>query len=268
MHASFRHLDHRPWPLPAGRWMWRQTWKQLAFIHYRIETPALRALIPDELEIQEFGGSAWIGVVPFLMADVSVRELPSIAPMRRFPELNVRTYVQKDGRPGVWFFSLDADCWPIVLGGRMLYGLPYHKAQMAHVSENNAIRFESTRRDAGTRFRTSFRPLGDVFYASAGSFEHWAAERYCLYSEDHRGLLSVDVHHQPWPLQKASVVVHENALFEAAGIVLQNQEPVCHFSTGVEVVSFSPQRPDLQGSLPGYAKRRFASMPLIRHSIR
>jgi len=224
--------------------MWRQTWRQLAFIHYRIEAAALRALIPDELEIHEFEGSAWIGVVPFLMADVSIRDLPSIVPMRRFPELNMRTYVQKGGRPGVWFFSLDADCWPIVLGGRLIYGLPYHKAQMAHVPEGNVIEFESVRRNGGVRFRSSFRPVGDVFHASAESFEHWATERYCLYSKDHRGLLSVDVHHQPWPLQKASVVVHENTLLEAAGLNLQEQEAVCHFSTGVEVVSFSPKRPD------------------------
>lgn len=248
MHSSLLHLDHRPWPLPPGRWMWRQRWEQLAFIHYRIEAAALRALIPDELEIQEFGGSAWIGVVPFLMADVSMRTLPSIVPMRRFPELNVRTYVQGNGRSGVWFFSLDADCWPIVLGGRWLYGLPYHKARMAHVSVGDAMEFQSTRRDGGSRFRSSFQPIGDVFHASTGSFEHWAAERYCLYSKDRRGLLSLDVHHKPWPLQKASVVVHENALLDAAGLVFEKQEAVCHFSTGVEVVSFSPTRPHRKGS--------------------
>src|SRR6185312_3234137 len=124
-------------------------------------------------------GSAWIGVVPFLMVDVSIRNLPSILPMRRFPELNVRTYVQRGERAGVWFFSLDADCWPIVLGGRSLYGLPYHQAQMTHVESDGAVEFESTRRDGDARFRSSYQPIGDVFRAWSGSFEHWAVERYC-----------------------------------------------------------------------------------------
>jgi uncharacterized protein len=116
MHESLRYLDHRPWPLPTTPWAWRQSWLDLAFIHYRVATSALRTIVPAGLTVQEFDGSAWVGLVPFRMAGVMRRGLPDIPGFSMFPKLNLRTYVERDGKPGVWFFSLDAASWPIVLG--------------------------------------------------------------------------------------------------------------------------------------------------------
>ena len=105
----------------------------------------------------------------------------------------------------MWFFSLDADSWPIVWGGRNLYGLPYHGAAMRQRwTTDGWCSFSSRRRNGGVRFETRYRPSGDVFAAKAGSFEHWLAERYCLYAPGRRGgLTRVEVHHVPWPLQRA-----------------------------------------------------------------
>lgn len=243
MHPSLRHLDHRPWPLPNGEWAWRQSWLDLAFIHYRVAPATLRAVVPVGLTVQEFDGSAWVGLVPFRMAGVMRRGLPDVPGFSTFPELNLRTYVERDGKPGVWFFSLDAACWPIAIGGRRLYGLPYFHAKIALSREEKGWHhFASRRRAADVRFEATYRPIGQTFFAKPGSFDHWAAERYCLYAERNGRLRPVEAHHAPWPLQRAEVEVRSNGVLKAADIEPLDKDPICHFSSGVHVVSYPPKR--------------------------
>ena len=243
MHPSLREVDHRPWPLPSTSWKWRQSWLDLAFIHYRVSIESLRPLVPARLRIQEFDGSGWVGLVPFRMAGVMRRPFPDAPIFSTFPELNLRTYVEADGKPGVWFFSLDADSWPVVFGGRRFYGLPYFAATMRQTLADGWWIYSSRREAGRARFMGRYRPRGDVFFAQPATFEHWAAERYCLYSgEKRRGLRRVNVHHAPWPLQRAEVEIRTNDVLRAAEIVPVDEAPVCHFSTGVDVVSFGVEK--------------------------
>ena len=69
----------------------------------------LRHLVPRELDIQTFDGTSWIGLVPFRMQGVMRRPLPDLPGVSAFEELNVRLYVEKDGKSGVYFLSLDAN---------------------------------------------------------------------------------------------------------------------------------------------------------------
>ena len=200
-------------------------------------------MLPAGLRLQEFDGSAWVGLVPFRMAGVMRRPLPDVPPFSSFPELNLRTYVECAGKPGVWFFSLDAASWPVVFGGRRFYGVPYHWARMQQWQDEGWHHFSSVRRNGGTKFEARYRPAGDVFYSAPGTFEHWLTERYCLYSAAGTcGIDRVEVHHAPWPLQRAEVQIRQNEVFSAAGIVPLDREPVAHFSSGVHVVSFASER--------------------------
>lgn len=242
MHTSLRHVDHRPWHLPEGQWTWRQSWLELAFIHYRVAAASIRPMLPPSLKVQEFDGSAWVGLVPFRMSGVMRRPLPDVPGFSTFPELNVRTYVERDAKPGVWFFSLDAASWPIVLGGRHLYGLPYFHAKMAlRPDQDGWHHFTSRRCRSDVRFEARYRPTGPVYLARPGSFEHWATERYCLYAAPSSRLSRVEVHHAPWPIQAAEVQFQSNQILDFAGIAPLDEQPRCHFSTGVDVVSFPPE---------------------------
>ena len=203
-------MSHRPWPLPASEWRWRQSWLNLAFIHYRVDAIKIRGLIPSGLRLQEFDGSAWVGLVPFRMAGVMRRSFPDVPPFSSFPELNLRTYVECEGKPGVWFFSLDADSWPVVFGGRHIYGLPYFSANIQQWFGSGWHGFSSVRRGGEAVFEAEYRAVGDVFFPLIGTFEHWATERYCLYSFcEGRGIERVEVHHAPWPLQRAEVAIRK-----------------------------------------------------------
>lgn len=242
MHPALHQVDHRPWPLPRHDWKWRQSWLNLAFIHYRVPPAKIKPLLPARVRLQEFDGSAWIGLVPFCMARVMRRPFPDLPPFSSFPELNVRTYVEVGGKPGVWFFSLDADSWLAVFGGRHIYNLPYFSASMQLRRDHSGFAFRSVRRLGHARFAARYCPAGDVFFPEPGTFEHWATERYCLYSfSPRRGVARVEVHHAPWPLQRAELDVQECSVLASANISPLEQRPVCHFSTGVDVISFTQQ---------------------------
>jgi len=219
------------------------SWLDLAFLHYRISAESLRPHLPTGLFPDTFDGTAWIGIVPFRMVNVRPRWLPATLVLSSFPEINVRTYVIAGGKPGVWFFSLDAASRPTVFAGRQFFDLPYHFARMQLRRTEDGFDFSSRRTRANVAFRGRYRPIGATFRAPPSSFEHWATERYCLYAHSpRRGLRRLEVHHPPWPLQRAEVEIHQCTLFNTFGLPVNSSAPdACHLSTGVPVVSFSPE---------------------------
>ncbi len=144
MSGKLEQLAHRPWPLPAGPWVMAQTWHDLLFAHWPVPIATLRPHIPTCLAIDTFEGQAWLAVVPFRMSGVRLRGTP--APwLSAFPELNVRTYVAADGKPGVWFFSLDAGNPLAVAIARAWFHLPYFRARMSCEERNDWIEYKSER---------------------------------------------------------------------------------------------------------------------------
>lgn len=242
MHPLLRETGHRPWALPRKGWIWRQSWLDLAFIHYRVDAGLMRRMLPRGLQVEEFEGTAWAALVPFRMAGVARRPLPALPFVSSFPELNLRTYVVADGKPGVWFFSLDAASWPTVAGGRAFYGVPYHRARITMEPRAGWFEFACGRCGGAAAFRGRYRPVGAPFLPGRGTFEHWAAERYCLYSSAGRKMARTQVHHRPWPMQGAEVEIDSSTILESAGISPLDPNPRYHFSTGVDVLSFPPER--------------------------
>lgn len=223
-------VSHRPWPIPDEPWTSAQTWVDVAFLHWRVDADELRKLLPRSVELETFEGDAWLGVVPFLMTGVRLRGLPAFPVVSSFPELNVRTYVARDGRPGVWFFSLDADSRLFVEAAKWQYKLPYHRAAMTHRRVGDHVQYESAR--AGGAFSASYRGTGELFHPEPGTLEHFLTERYCLYTEDGGRAYRAEIHHLPWSLQQAEVSVDLNTMapVSAAG------EPHALFAPRQDVV--------------------------------
>lgn len=244
MHPAFRRLDHRERPPPDRPWSSRQTWCDLLFAHWPVPAGVLRPLVPRELEIQEREGSAWIGVVPFRMEDVAPRGVPALPWLSAFPELNVRTYVAHRGLPGLWFLSLDAARRLAVWAARRFFHLPYHHARMRVDEKDGGIVYRSQRLDEprGLRFEAEYEPLSEPYEAEAGTLEHWLTERYRLFAEAGDGSLRrVEVHHRPWPLQRARARIGANELLEPHGVALPGPPELLHFSRRLEVAIWWPE---------------------------
>lgn len=242
MHPALTRVDHRPWPLPAGRWVWRQCWHDLLFAHWRLDADAVRPLVPPPLAVQERDGSSWIGVVPFHMTGVMRRPLPDLPGLSAFAELNLRLYVEHEGKPGVWFLSLDAANALAVRVARRFFHLPYHHAEMRVRIEVDRIAYASRRSQApDAAFEADYGPLSAPFEADAGSLDHWLTERYCLYAMSPAGrLFRTDIHHHPWPLQRAWAEIRRNSIGAPLGLSLNRAPDLLHFSRRIDVVVWAP----------------------------
>lgn len=241
---------HRPWPMPQEPWIMAMRWHDLLFMHWPVKSAALRPYIPAALAIDAWDGTAWIGVVPFRMRGVRPRFTPSLPGLSAFPELNVRTYVIAEGKPGVWFFSLDAGNPIAVEVARDVFHLPYYNARMACTPIGEGVRYASVRTHGGApaaMFQGQYRPTGPSYLATAGTLEHWLTERYCLYAANRcSALWRSDIHHIPWPLQPAEAEIERNTMAEQIGLALPDTKPLLHFARRLDVVAWRPRRIELR----------------------
>lgn len=226
--------DRRPWPLPADTWVMFQRWDRLLFAHWPVPYEALRPLVPESLPLDQFDGSAWIGIVPFEVTGAYIRGLRGLPLASDFPEINVRTYVTVQDKPGVYFFSLDAGSALAVAGARLLFRLPYFYSKLRIGAEGATVKYESERDhpDApNASFTASYRPVGDVFEAAPGSIEYFFVERYCLYTVDRlKRIYRAEIQHRPWPLQPAEAEIERNTMAAAAGVTLPDAAPLLSYA--------------------------------------
>ena len=229
---------HRPWELPSGPWIMRQRWSDLLFAHWPVPAEHLRPLVPNALELDTFDGLAYVSVTPFILR-IQPRCFP---PSRPFPEMNCRTYVRFGGKPGIFFFSLDAASISAVKGARFAYRLPYFHSKMRAASVGEAIAYSSHRSSGKAGFQAEYGPTGPVQLAAPGTLEHWLTERYCLYTVAGRTVYRAEIHHVPWPLQAASCHIVENTVPAAAGIRLPDRPSLVQFVRRLDVLIWPLRR--------------------------
>lgn len=231
---------HRPWPAPKRAWLITMCWRDLLFAHWPIKPNQIRPLIPPAFELDTIDGQAWIGVVPFRMTGFRVRGMPWGS---AFPEINLRTYVKHGDRSGVYFFSLDTPKRLAVWGARRFFALPYYRAQISCRNEGQTIHYQSRRTHAGARparFRGTYQPVGEIFTAQPGSLAYFLTERYALYTVDQKGrCFEGEIHHAPWPLQRAQGEFTVNQMTRQIGLELPDTKPVLHFARKIDTVAWS-----------------------------
>jgi uncharacterized protein YqjF (DUF2071 family) len=210
-----------------------QSWRHLLFAHWPVDPDALRTVVPPQLPLDLFDGKAWVGVTPFRVEGFRLRNTPPPPWISRFLEVNVRTYVICDGKPGIFFLSLDTDSRFAVAGARRTYRLPYFAARQSLSEERGRYRFRSQRVSSdgpGAELDCTFAPLSEPFQAEPGSFESYLTERYCLYTLADGGTIQRgDIHHPPWPLQSADAQVDRNTMASGYGLELAGM-PVAHYA--------------------------------------
>lgn len=241
-----REVEHRPYPVPSGPWVMGMSWRNLLFMHWPVDADDLRPLVPPSLSIDTFDGSAWLGVVPFDMTGVRPHFLPAVPRLSNFPEINLRTYVTAEDKPGIWFFSLDAHSRLAVRLARATFHLPYFDAEMCCHASNDGVYYRSVRTHGGAppaEFTARYRPVGGRFESGPGTIENFLTGRYCLYSADGRGnVRRGDVHHHLWPLQPAEAEVHTLTMTQQIGLKLPETGPILQFSKRLDALAWLPRR--------------------------
>jgi hypothetical protein len=216
----------------------------LLFAHWPVDAALLRPLVPSPLKVQEFEGTSWVGLVPFRMAGVMRRPLPDLPWISAFPELNVRLYVEHEGRPGVWFLSLDATNPLAVWAARRFFHLPYYQARIGIRGSGDVFDYTAQRKGPAPRLDVSYGPVSPPYESTPGTLEHWLTERYCLYAKAPDGSIwRNDVHHASWPLQAAEADFRHNSYLSIHGLNILGVPPLhLHFARRVDVVVWKGTR--------------------------
>ncbi len=217
-----------------------QTWESLVFVHWRVAADELRPYIPAGLDIEEFDGSAWLGIVPFRITGLRARGMVPLPGLSEFNELNVRTYVRAgDGKPGVWFFSLEATSRLAVWAARRQYRLPYFDARIALDDDGDRIDVACSRLgEADKAFSGVFRPTGEPVVSPVDSLEFFLVERYCLYAAGGGALWRAEIHHAPWVVGPGDAEIELNSI---APLPLSGT-PLCHIAERQDVVIWPLER--------------------------
>ncbi|MYS20330.1 MULTISPECIES: YqjF family protein [unclassified Streptomyces] len=234
---------------PAGvvvRPLMTQWWLDLAFVHWPVEPSRVAGLLPPGVRPDTLDGVTYVGLVAFRMHRVGWFRLPGVPYLGTFPETNVRLYsVDRQGRRGVVFRSLDAARLIPVAVGRGVFRLPYVWSRMSIRRERDVVTYAGTRRWPGPRgahSRISLR-IGEPL-ARPTELEHFLTARWGM----HNALLGRSVYvpnaHPRWPLHRAELLTLDEDLVAAAGIGGPLGDPVSVlYSPGVPVRFGRPHRP-------------------------
>ncbi|MCO8123160.1 DUF2071 domain-containing protein [Stieleria sp. TO1_6] len=226
---------------PSGPNDGTQRWESLLFCHWEIPVDKLRHLVPAELQLDTFAGKAYVGLVPFRMRQIRPKWLPRSLALN-FLETNVRTYVIYRGRPGVYFFSLDANSRLAVTAARLGWALPYYQATMSFSDTDQQRSYLSYRRGGLARHQVTYQLGSPLGVAAEQTLEFFLLERYLLYVRRRGRIHCGQVHHSPYQISTATVSAIDPPLVTAAGLPdVAGIAPLAHFCPGVDVEVFGIQ---------------------------
>lgn len=225
-------------PHRIDRPVMRQEWRNLLFVHGRVDGDVLRSLLPAGVEVDEFDGSGWVSYVPFTMRDIAFGPLPPVPYLGTFPEVNIRTYVRHNGVPYVWFFSLDIPRLLPVAVARTAFALPYMFSKVAHRYENNTVTTTTRRHGVNAGARTEAH-IGEAIVGD--DLDVFLTARWGLLAATRRWLVEAKIDHAPWQLRRADLTRFDERLSAPAGLPQWGPER-CTFSEGLPVTIGLPHR--------------------------
>lgn len=217
-------------PRTIRRPIMTQHWRSLTFLHWPYSPAFVQQLLPPGLQVDQFDGRAWIGLVPFVLCDLRWLGTPAFPWISQFPETNVRTYVRgPERKPGVWFFTLEASRLLAVLGARWLYHLPYRWASMQVSHDGSRLMYRSKRLPpfGGGSCEIEIEAGSSV---ESAAFEHFVTARFRLYAAARNRVFAADIEHQPWSLRRARLLHLRENLIEACGLAAPQGRPEIHFA--------------------------------------
>ncbi|NIC00063.1 DUF2071 domain-containing protein [Halobacterium sp. R2-5] len=214
-------------------------WRDVLVASWPVDPDVIATRLPAGLDVDTFDGRAWLSVVPFVMGDVRPFGVPASIG-RTFGELNLRTYVTGDAGHGVFFFNLDANDRLGVALARLLFRLPYYRAEMRVERRGDTLDFRSHRTHSGVSdldFDATYRPVGEPEEPAPGTFEEFLVERYRFYAAGSSRVFRGEVSHDPWRVAHADATFRTNDLFAANGFEHPNSVPHLLYSPGVDVTA-------------------------------
>jgi uncharacterized protein YqjF (DUF2071 family) len=231
-----KEVSHRPYEIPKGNWIYYQEWNRALFLHWVVPFELLRKLIPTNLNIDTFEGNCYISLVAFTMEKIRPKFLPAVKYFSDFDEINVRTYIDNDGKKGVYFLNIEAGKIISAFIAKTISGLPYEKANINRTEDS----YFSNNYKKGFKLNAEFEIKEIV--SDKTEFDKWLTERYCLYLDQENKLFRYDIHHKEWVIKKVNIK-SLSVNYKIGEIDLNNRHPnLTHYSDGIKVIAWKRKR--------------------------
>jgi len=214
-------------------WIAQQVWKDVLFLHWPIPNDLIQPEIPAPFKVDTYGGKCWISIVLFQALHSRPRGIPIFLSQPDLLQVNIRTYVQLNGVPGVYFLSLDTNSKSTVRGARSLFNLPYRQAHMSFKQDDHGMQFESKTTNQSAEFgcfKARYTPTSIQVDQQTGSLAHFLTERYYLWTIKNKKVLRGSISHQPWDLvgAESQFNVKQRPSFLAAEELYER--PIAHYA--------------------------------------
>ncbi len=238
-------MDQRTTPYnnhKENSWLMTQDWENVLFLHWPVSAEELRKHIPDELELDLYNDTAWISLVLFTVGESRPRLMPPFPPACNFPELNVRTYVKHGKKPGIYFFSLDADSDFVVSLTTIGDFLPYRKAAVDYIEKDGRFAFSSHRLEedeAPESFTVGFKPNLDKMIRKQ-EIDRFLTDRFTFWRKPKNSLYRMDITHPEWDLYAVEFHIEHNTMAPFIQFPKDDNYPLAHYSTFMKTKYFPP----------------------------
>ena len=201
----------------ASRSVASQRWSHLVFLHWRVPAEQVAPLLPAGLTPDEFDGSSWVGLIPFVLDRATVFGSPAIPYFGDFVEVNVRLYaVDERGRRGVVFVSLEASRLAAVLAARAIFALPYRWSRTTLTRDGDTFHYAS-RRHLDHGFTSHIVAARSEVAVRDDALADFLTARWALFTRVRGRTLYLRNHHDSWPLFVAELLSLDDRLLERAG---------------------------------------------------
>lgn len=222
-------------PVPEGNWKYYQEWHDVLFAHWKYAPELVERILPTGLQPDIYNGDAWISLVAFEVRGMRPHFFPAFSPVSDFFEINMRTYVKRNGRQGIYFLSLEAQKTLSAFMGRTAIGLNYYKSEIVHRDGY----FRSVNRKHRYYFRIKYYTRNEE--VKRNDLDRWLMERYSLFHEILGKIYRNDIMHDEWELKKIEINSFD-LYYNFGDIEMRSPAIMYHFSDGVSVPTWGKKK--------------------------
>lgn len=226
-----KQIHHRSFEYPKRRWRFYQEWNKTIFLHWKVEPELIKPLLPKHIDLDTINGKTWVSLVAFDMNNIGLKNLPKPPYISDFQEINIRVYIVCNGKPSVYFLSMEGSKRSSCFVLKMASKFPYRYSKMK--------RTDSIYQSQNDEFNDSF----DIEYEikdepiKKDKTDLWLTERYAVFQDYKNYVFEYDVHHIEWPTQKISIK-SLNLNYPRFSDIINNTPDKVHYSKGVQVLTW------------------------------
>lgn len=205
-------------------------WNYLINITYAVDPKVLMPHLPKGLNLDIIDGKAFVSFVAFEFNDVNVKGF-KIPFHRKFPEINLRFYVNRNGKRGVVFIKEFVPKYFVALIANKIYNEPYSAVKMNHDLQKIEKELKVSHSICINNEWHSISVIAEnkPFTPSVNSTEHYFKEHEIGFGKDKKGnTLEYKVEHPVWeiyPINKIESTICFAKIYGKDWAFLDSEKP-------------------------------------------